>query len=453
MYEEILATLAYFIKYHTDTFSKAFKHTGREIAIRDKEKIKTIFIHDGLVEEDPENSFGVEESYAITIYGKDFYKNVSEFRHLDSILQRLDNGHGSYADIETLCTRFGIPFSRGYEHRLLADQMITLAAASKDEHGTHYRLAENGKDMVRNRGGYVHLFLMALQGSVNEIKTEKQTSTMPAKPANQKKMTAFVSYSDFDKEKMMVLGDLISATDNLELIIIADYKQPMKALTDKVSEGLDAATFIIPILTDKSYKTQWINQEIGYAAAQKKTNFIYPLVESKIIGKLKGFIHSQVDLSYNFDATAIKEKDFTTVARELVKALSESVKTKKPPQSKVHILSDVFSGIWFNSHRSFDGRTGGETVQFKRDNQYWADGKHVFDLQDIFISEDLDIVTFTKVGVGLDRRQLVNKLQLNADGSYSGFEDGNTAIEYRKMDHIEPIPFVIDGGGVDGGTP
>ena len=57
---------------------------------------------------------------------------------------------------------------------------------------------------------------------------------------------------------------------DLEPIVVADNRESMKALSEKVIEGIKAADVVVPILTEKSAWTQWINQEIGYAKAIKK---------------------------------------------------------------------------------------------------------------------------------------------------------------------------------------
>jgi hypothetical protein len=108
----------------------------------------------------------------------------------------------------------------------------------------------------------------------------------------------FISYSDKDKSKMRSLEKKLLKTSTLKPIIIADKRESMLFLTDKVIRGIHEADFVIPILTEKSMLTQWINQEIGYAKAQGKQ--IKPIVEQQIMHDLRGFINSQIDIPYNF---------------------------------------------------------------------------------------------------------------------------------------------------------
>lgn len=113
------------------------------------------------------------------------------------------------------------------------------------------------------------------------------------------KIKIFISYYSGDNKKMTALQNLINKTEQLEAVVIANSRKALVPLSKKVEDGILESQIIIPILTRESIKTQWINQEIGYATALKSIK-ILPIVEANIINDLKGFIHKQVDLSYNF---------------------------------------------------------------------------------------------------------------------------------------------------------
>ena len=112
------------------------------------------------------------------------------------------------------------------------------------------------------------------------------------------KKKLFISYADADKTKVRVIENVLINNPHFEPLIIANKRDPLKALTKKVSEGLEASEIIIPILTKNSISQQWINQEIGYSMGIKRK--VIPIVEKLIMSKLKGFIHKESDLSYNF---------------------------------------------------------------------------------------------------------------------------------------------------------
>lgn len=110
----------------------------------------------------------------------------------------------------------------------------------------------------------------------------------------------FISYYSKDSNKMQMLKKLINETNNLTPIVIADRRKSLVPLTKKVEDGINEVQIIIPILTRKSISSQWVNQEIGYSSALSDIK-IMPIIENSIIDDLKGFIHKQVDLSYNFN--------------------------------------------------------------------------------------------------------------------------------------------------------
>lgn len=125
----------------------------------------------------------------------------------------------------------------------------------------------------------------------------------------------FISYASIDNELVAILKDQILLGDSFEPIIIADQRKALKPLTQKIIDGISKSDFIIPIFTLNSYKEQWINQEIGYSIAKGK--IIVPIVQKEVIKELKGFIHGEIDLPYNFGSGA---KLIRTVKSEFLKA-------------------------------------------------------------------------------------------------------------------------------------
>ena len=120
----------------------------------------------------------------------------------------------------------------------------------------------------------------------------------------------FISYSDFDKDKVSLIEKEFEGHYLFTPLVIADNRESLKPLVKKVCEGIIASSVIIPLLTHKSISTQWINQEIGFAFGMEKN--IKPIVEAQIIDNLKGFIHKQVDLSYTYRSDDNKKFENTT---------------------------------------------------------------------------------------------------------------------------------------------
>jgi len=140
------------------------------------------------------------------------------------------------------------------------------------------------------------------------------------------KQGIFISYSDYDKDKVDLIVNELEGNTKFFPIVIASNREALKPLAQKVADGIIQAKVILPILTKNSIPTQWINQEIGFATALSKR--IMPIVESDLIDKLKGFIHKQIDLPYNFQPNvnkATEHKDFVKQVRNLLADLEEEV--------------------------------------------------------------------------------------------------------------------------------
>lgn len=132
----------------------------------------------------------------------------------------------------------------------------------------------------------------------------------------------FISYSDFDKDKVELIVNELEGNTKFFPIVIASNREALKPLAQKVADGIIQAKIILPIMTQKSIQTQWINQEIGFATALSKK--IMPIVESNLIDMLKGFIHKQIDLPYNFlpNTNKVQEhKDFVKQVRAILSDL------------------------------------------------------------------------------------------------------------------------------------
>lgn len=144
----------------------------------------------------------------------------------------------------------------------------------------------------------------------------------------------FVSYSNFDKEKVRLISKELVGNSKFVPIVIASERESLKPLAQKVAEGIERSHVVVPILTKSSIGTQWINQEIGYASALKKR--IMPIVDRDLISELKGFIHKQIDLPYVFisDSNKAKEhRDFLKQFKILLSDLETETQKLNPIQS------------------------------------------------------------------------------------------------------------------------
>jgi len=161
------------------------------------------------------------------------------------------------------------------------------------------------------------------------------------------KIKIFVSFFSEDNDKKKILQDLIEKYENFTAVVVTRQQQPMIALTEKVKKGILSSKYFIPILTERSIITQWINQEIGFAVASNK--IIRPVVEKIIIDRLKGFIHREVDLSFNYGSNnkkGIENRNFSQEVKKLLEQLHEletptsinstvTVKPQKAPEEEI----------------------------------------------------------------------------------------------------------------------
>jgi hypothetical protein len=233
---------------------------------------------------------------------------------------------------------------------------------------------------------------------------------------------------------MRSLERRLKRISQLTPIIIADKRDSMTTLSDKVINGIMESDFVVPILTKNSMYTQWINQEIGFAQAKGKT--IKPIVEQQIMNKLRGFIHSQIDIPYNYKSHSDLKKErkgFRKCCDILLEDLMMDAKGKVKTVDTV-TLSDIFTDKWLNNYEFPNGQRGKEIVEIQNGNRYYSNDNFVFLLDKIYISDDHKIIKFRKNGVNGDERTAYNELELIRPGVYSGTEEKNK-VTYSKIGH------------------
>jgi len=148
------------------------------------------------------------------------------------------------------------------------------------------------------------------------------------------KKQLFISYANENINKVKLIKDELANNPFFEPLIVADRRKANNALSDLVKKGIESSYCFIPILSPESFRTQWINQEIGYAEGVKIT--MKPIVESSILKDLKGFIHSQNQCPYTYryrpsPYKSSENKDFMACFRLLIKDLEESQQNNIKP--------------------------------------------------------------------------------------------------------------------------
>jgi TIR domain-containing protein len=162
----------------------------------------------------------------------------------------------------------------------------------------------------------------------------------------------------------------------IEPIVIATNKEPGKRLSDKVSEGIISSDIFIPILTRNSINNQWVNQEIGFAVAQEKR--IVPVTEKQIISQLKGFIHSQIDLSCSYYGDSTNQRKESISFKNCLEILLECVLENNPQEFFTSIIKPykVKQGNKYTTTVYFNGRLengffDNEVIHLETEKQRW----------------------------------------------------------------------------------
>lgn len=122
----------------------------------------------------------------------------------------------------------------------------------------------------------------------------------------------------------------------------------------------------------------------------------------------------------------------TTSARiqRIIREFGTKIKSSKKPT-----LEEVFSGTWINNYRHHSGRRKSERVEIKDKNKYYADGKLVFTIDQVKVTDEAKKVKFRKTRIR-DRYNSTVDLVLIAPYVYSGSEkavDGISEIEYKRL--------------------
>jgi hypothetical protein len=249
------------------------------------------------------------------------------------------------------------------------------------------------------------------------------------------KAKVFISFCWDDFHYLETLRQHLDLSSVLLSTVITREHTPAKLLAKKVEDGINEATYFVPILTSNSIKNQWVNQEIGYAYAKGKT--IYPIVEQEIMGNLKGFVHKQIDL-FTFQCS---EPDNGNSFDGVAQAVKECIE-KNFCVSKDFIKNIVFEGTWKNTYKDLiKGTIDEETFIIKNGHEYHilSDGKteHVFNLCDLDIDINKKQIMFTKKAIREnDTRAVHNILRYeNRLGiKYFGIEwDESVEIEYTNV--------------------
>lgn len=243
-------------------------------------------------------------------------------------------------------------------------------------------------------------------------------------------ISIFISYSTDDKGKMLSLQRRIKAHGNLKAIVVADDRKASKLLTDKVKDGIKDCDYFVCILTSKSIKNQWVNQEIGYATALGKP--VRPIVETSMLNKLKGFVHKQMDLPYSVSTSGRKTKSQGILFSKRFKVLIDDILLENDRVPKEVGLESLFPGVWRRDLEVHGKTTVRLRIEVKNGNEYFSDGRFNFYLTDFNFNSKNQRFVFKKLNPKTGGEALNDLKVIELAHRYEGTENGRP-VKYVRV--------------------
>ena len=104
----------------------------------------------------------------------------------------------------------------------------------------------------------------------------------------------FISHSTEDLGLVYQLKDWLEV-NGIETYLAEAHPQPGISLSDKISNAINLSNCLIAVLTRDGTRSQWVNQEIGYAKSAGK--IVIPLVEQGV--PHSGFVRDVEYIQFN----------------------------------------------------------------------------------------------------------------------------------------------------------
>lgn len=138
----------------------------------------------------------------------------------------------------------------------------------------------------------------------------------------------FISHSTRDQQLVIMLANLLTKF-NIEVSVAEWYLIPGERLDKKVFSEIEKSNCMVILLTKKGIRSNWVQQEIGYAMKSKIP--IIPIVEKGVKPKELGSLQGKEYIEY----------DPSKPQQALVKASTyvKSLKLKKEDQEKALLVT------------------------------------------------------------------------------------------------------------------
>jgi hypothetical protein len=239
------------------------------------------------------------------------------------------------------------------------------------------------------------------------------------------KKKVFISYSVKDNRKLELLKSELQI-NKIDFVVVADRRNPLVSLSDKVIKGLEECEIVIPLLTSNSVFNQWVNQEIGFAKAKQKE--IIPLVAADCFKDLKGFVNQQTDCPFQFkvnNSQAAENRNFKIACKELIDHLKRN--------SELYFKSSI------NKKKINQGEDYITHVSFKGKLQNGFFDNYVSHLDSNFYRWNVDLETLPKTGNN-DPGLLCGNIDISKEYKHNtkDWPVGKYLIHVRLYDHLKP---------------
>jgi len=132
----------------------------------------------------------------------------------------------------------------------------------------------------------------------------------------------FISHSTADLGLVYQLKYWLEV-NGIETYLAEAHPQPGVGLSEKISAAIDRSNCVIAVLTSDGVRSQWVNQEIGYA--KKAGKIVVPLVEQGV--PHTGFVQG-------VEYVPFTREDPTDAVSRIVKRLTD-LKAAKEVQDKM----------------------------------------------------------------------------------------------------------------------
>ena len=155
-------------------------------------------------------------------------------------------------------------------------------------------------------------------------------------------------------------------------------------------------------------------------------------METRILNKLKGFVHKHIDLPYNVETRGKSSRAQSILFSKRVKVLVDDILLKHNVVPKELEPESLFPGVWHRKIQRSSRVKINRRIEVRNGNEYWSDGKFNFHLVDFHFDEGEQRVLFKKRNP-VSGREVLNDLRVIKLGErYEGTENGDK-VKYVRV--------------------